>query len=744
MAATTSKSKKLTDDEVITRIKGEIRQSLGYDGGELSEQRRTALSYYYGDKFGNEQEGRSEYVSRDVAETIEWIMPSLMNIFYGADTIARFEPHGPEDEQVAQQATDYINYIFQRQNNGFLTLYSFLKDGLLAKGGFVKVYWEKNETATTETYEGLSMDELTQLMQMPNVEIVEQGMDEAEGITVKLRVTQNDGKCCVEPVPPEEMLISSMAVAPLDKNRFVAHRRKLRASEIREMGYEVPEGVGDEEGDFNAEKIERFSFDDNSQTSANENKDDANREVWFTECFACIDVDGDGIAERRRIVLIGSDHLAVNEEDTTTRFTFWTPIIIPHKLFGMSEADLVMDIQLLKSTIIRSILDNAYLNNNGRWMALDGMVNIDDLLVNRPGGIVRVKTFDAVKPIQPPLLGSPMFNLLEYVETIKENRSGVTRYNQGIDSNSLNKTASGVNQIMSASQQRIQLIARIAAETGIKDMFYAILECVQKHQDQPRQIRLRNQWVTMDPREWSNKFDISVTVGLGTGSKEMQLAGVQQVLQLQMGAMQMGLPIATPTNVYHSAIELVKAANLKGEDLFFTSPEQMPPAPPQSDPAMMEMEKAKMEAQTKMQVAEVGAKVDMEKIGAQMQTKMMTEQMKLSQRAQEDKITQFMDYQKHRDEMMLQNTQHQRETQQSAAQHQQTINVDAKGMSEAVDAIGLGMEKQAEVLAQIAQLVTAATQSMSESSQLIAKAATQMAKPKKAIRDKEGRLAGIE
>jgi hypothetical protein len=286
-----------------------------------------------------------------------------------------------------------------------------------------------------------------------------------------------------------------------------------------------------------------------------------------------------------------------------------------------------------------------YLANNGRYMALDGMVNIDDLLTSRPGGIVRVKTFDAVKPMQPPLLGAPAFNLLEYIDTIKENRTGVTRYNQGLDADSLNKTATGINQIMSAAQSRIELIARVFAETGVKDLFYAILENVQKHQDESKVIRLRNEWIPMDPREWTSKFDLTVNVGLGTGSKEAQMAALLKTIELQFAALQGGLPVVTPVNVYNAASKLLEAQNIKGNDLFFTHPEKMPPQPPQQDPAVV---KAQMDAQ-----------VDQMKI----QSKNQGDQMKLAHKAQSDQAKFQLDVQKEQAKIEMERTKLQMEMQ---------------------------------------------------------------------------------
>jgi hypothetical protein len=603
----------LTNEEIVTRLDEEIRGAAGYASSELSDQRKTALEYYYGELFGNEVEGRSTYVSRDVADTIEWIMPSLMRIFTGSDTIVKFEPQGPEDEKNANQATDYVNYIFQRQNDGFLTLYTWFKDALLSKNGFVKVYWEEYTETKTENYEGLTDDEFAMILQEDDVEPLEHSMETMPDGTnlhsLKVKKSLKTGKCCVVPVPPEEVLVNKNPIAPLHKNRFRAHRRRVTISELKEMGFEDVDDLADNEAEFNEEKIARFGFDETDSTG-NEEKDNASREVWLSECFLDLDVDGDGIAEPRTIIKAGN-RILQNEEGTTSQLISITPIILPHKLYGMSVADLVMDLQLLKSTVFRQILDNMYLANNGRYMALDGMVNIDDLLTSRPGGIVRVKTFDAVRPMQPPLLGAPAFNLLEYIDTQKENRTGVTRYNQGVDADSLNKTAQGINQIMSASQQRVELIARVFAETGVKDLFYAILENIQKHQDKEKVIRLRNEWVPMDPREWTNKFDLTVTVGLGTGSREAQIAALNSTLQFQIGALQAGIPIVTPVNLYNTAVKQLEAQNIKGAELFYTHPEQMPPRPPQQDPAVV---KAQMDAENDKAKLVVKAQGDQAKL----------------------------------------------------------------------------------------------------------------------------------
>ena len=641
----------LSETEIVATLDEEIRGAVGYSSSELSHQRKSALEHYYGEEFGNEVEGRSAYVSRDVLDTIEWVMPSLMRVFTGGDHIVRFEPQGPEDERNAQQATDYVNHIFQKENDGFLTLYTWFKDALISKNGFVKVYWEEYTETKTENYDALTDDEFAFLLKdIPQEDILEHteypgqlGMMHA----VKFRVNKKTGKVCVVPVPPEEVLVNKNPVAPFKKNRFRAHHRQVSVGELMEMGLiQDPEELpADTQGDnFNEERTARFSFDETDTSEQAESKDPLARLVWVSECYRKFE-------GRERTIIKVADKVLSDEEGYTAQLISITPIPLPHKLFGMSYADLVMDLQLLKSTVFRQILDNMYLANNGRYMALDGMVNIDDLLTSRPGGIVRVKTFDAVKPMQPPLLGAPAFNLLEYIDQIKENRTGVNR--APLDPDSISQTATGANIYFQGAQARVELIARVFAETGVKELFYAILEAVQKHQDHAKVIRLRNEWVQMDPREWTNKFDLDVMVGLGTGSKETQMAALAEEAQFQLAALQGGLPVVTPENVYNLRMKALEAKNVKGGDLFYTHPSKMPPQQPQPDPKMIEVQAGIQADQAKLQLTaqktQAGIQQKQEKAVHQMgmdQQRMQFEREKAAMQADLERQKAIADHQR--------------------------------------------------------------------------------------------------
>lgn len=611
----------MTKDELSAIIDAEIANSVGYFAGRLAEQRKTAMERYYGEPYGDEIEGRSQYVGRDIADTIEWIMPSLMKIFMSSDEIVRFEPQNQEDEAGAKQATDYLNYLFQRRNPGFVILYTWFKDALLCKNGFIKVYWEDKKRVRKESYKGLSMDEAALIMQNMQAEGVEVEVERAEqgdsGLSVVLKLTTSSGTICIEPVPPEEVLVSKNAGWDLQACRFVAHRTKKSVSDLREMGLDVDEldWSDDDAADYNLERQTRFLYDQEDVVVRDVEIDEASREVWLTEAYPLVDYDGDGIAERRLVLKVGKNILRytsggeANYEIDRVPLETLTPIMVPHKLFGLSISDLIVDLDYLKSTFVRQIVDNMRLTNNTRMMVLDGMANIDDLLTVRPGGVVRVKTFDAVKPIPTPFFGAPAFNFLGYIDQIREGRTG-TRYFQGVNADALNQDVSGaaLDSFRAAAMDRIELIARIFADTGVKSMFWSMFGLVQKHDRKASVIRLRGEWVNVDPREWQTRYDMTATVGLGTGSKQQLINAAQLLGKYQQEIAKGGMfgRVVTEQNVFNLANAISEAVWPKKGGMFFSDPSQLPPPQPQPDQKVeASLEKARMADATKRDLAAV-------------------------------------------------------------------------------------------------------------------------------------------
>jgi hypothetical protein len=599
------------EQELLTKVHAEITDSLGYDG-EISEQREKAQEYYYALPFGNEVDGRSQYVDSTVQDTIEWIKPSLMRIFGSGDEFVKFTPHGPEDVDAAAQATDYVNYVFSKDNPGWEILYSWFHDALLQKNGIIKVWWDEYSEYVREEYSNLSELELEYLITNDNVEVVEHTQKDdvvngAPGIThdVVIKRHNYDGRVKIENVPPEEFLISREAKS-IEDARFVCHRIRKTLSELRLMYPDQdfgPEdlGGGDDETYFNTERLSRYQFDDSENYGFGGNEEEALREYLLHESFIKTDYDEDGIAELRKVCSVGS-YVFSNEEIDKKPFISITPLKIPHKFFGLSIADLVMDLQLIKSTLMRNLMDNAYNQNFGRYAVMEGQANLDDLLTQRPGGIVRVKSPNAIMPLATPPLEPYSFQMLGYLDEVRESRSGVNKNTQGINADALTShtTATAVNAVMTNAQSRVELIARQFAETGVKDLMNCIYEYLVKYQDKERVVMLRNEWVPIRPDSWNDKMDCTVSVALGNGSKDQQMAHLSQMLSFAGQAMQGGLPIVTPQNMYNLGAALIKAMGYQNVDDFLT-----PPPPPQQGQPTPEQQSAMMEQQNKMKELEI-------------------------------------------------------------------------------------------------------------------------------------------
>ena len=610
-------SSKITEEELVTRIRGEITESLGYMGDTISHQREQAMQYYYGLPFGNEVDGRSQYVDSTVQDTIEWIKPSLMRVFASGDDMVKFSPHGPEDVKMAEQASDYVNYVFTKDNPGWEILYSWFTDALLSKNGIVKVWWEDYEEEEREEYQNLDEVSLMAIISDDDVEVIEHTEIIEEGqpyhdLVIKRK--DYDGRIKIENVPPSEFLINREAKS-IPEARFVCHRVLKTLSELREMypdknlDPEDLKGGSEDMVDFSTERLERYQFDKSAKYWEGWGDatygEDGLRTYWLHESYLQTDYNDDGITELRKVCTVGSTVLS-NEEIDNIPFVSLTPVKIPHKFYGLSIADLVMDLQLMKSTLMRNLMDNMYNQNFGRYAVLEGQANLDDLLTQRPGGVVRVKSPNAVTPLATPSLEPYTFQMLEYLDGVRESRAGVSRMSQGMNENALTShtTATAVNAVMSAAQSRVELVARNFAETGVKDLMIRIYELLYKNQDKERMIMLRNEWVPVRPDVWKDKYDCTVSVALGSGNKDQQMAHLSQMLQFAGEAMKGGLPIVSMKNMYNLGASLIKAMGFQNVDDYLTDPDVIQPQQGQQDPA----EQAKvLEAQVKQEELKIKA-----------------------------------------------------------------------------------------------------------------------------------------
>ena len=646
-------------------LQAEIDNSIGFIESETVEDRKQSLQAYLRQPYGNEVEGKSSIVTGEVAEAIDGAMPPLMRIFTGSDEIVLANPTGPGDEAGAQQVTDYLNYIFLEDNQGVILMHDWFKDALMQKNGIVKAYWEDKEDVSKESYQGLSDDELALMLQDKDIEVVEQdtqefpildpmgmpvfnedGTQAMYGIhDVKVSKKQKTGRVVIENVPPEEFLISKRGVK-IATSPFVAHRRMITRSDLIAMGFNEDVVNGLPSGDalaYTPERVARFAPGEQPYDTQAEDK--AMQEIEVFECYIRTDEDGDGIAELRQVFYAGNEILSDEEADYVPFYSV-CPIPIPHKFFGNSLADRTVDLQLIKTTVTRQMLDNLYLTNNARVVAVEGQVNLDDLLTSTAGGVIRAKTQGAVQQLQVQNVASQSFPMLEYLDRVQSKRTGVSDASQGLDASILqNVTAAAVASMQQAGAGKIEMIARIFADTGVRDLFYGILHLVTKYQQKERIIRLRGQFVAIDPRTWANKYDLTVNVGLGNGNRDQQMAMLQMVLAKQEQMIAQFGP-ANPFvsfGQYRGALgRMVEAAGFKDSAEFFkpitpeqdqqlSNPPQQPQMPPEVQALMartqadIQAQQAKFQADMQMQQQKMQADLEFERQKAALELQLQRE-----------------------------------------------------------------------------------------------------------------------
>jgi len=598
----------VTEDELHGIVAGEIDDAQAYIDDVISPERAMAGQYYKGEPFGNEEEGRSQVISMDVRDTVQAIMPSIMRVFFGSSNVVEFAPNGPEDVQNAEQATDYVNYCLTRDNNLFMVCYETFKDALVRKNGISKVWWNEDEDVQTYNFEGLSEEAYTVLASDPDVEIVEVEMETGEmammgpdGIEIMvpkpteysctIRRTTKKGRLCVAAVPPEEFLIDRRA-RNIEDAEFVAHRRYVTVSDLVKMGYEMDEieNLGYEtQGDFEGNQ-ETFDRNPNATILGAGRTDLASRKILYIEGYVRVDMDGDGIAELRRVCVGGSAYKILhNERCDLIPFVSFCPDPEPHTFFGLSIADVTMDIQLIKSNILRNMLDSLAQSIHPRTAVVEGQVNLEDVMNTEVGGIIRMRAPGMVQPFSQPFVGQAAFPMLQYMDELRENRTGISKAAAGLDADALqSSTRAAVAATITAAQQHIELICRIFAETGMKVLFEKALKLITMYQDAPRMVRLRNQFVPIDPRVWNSNMDVVVNVALGSGTTEEKMNFLGQIAAKQEMLIQQGgvdnNPLVDLSQYRNTLAQMLAMAGFKDADTFFKNPALSPPPPPPPPP----------------------------------------------------------------------------------------------------------------------------------------------------------------
>lgn len=528
----------------------------------LEIDRYNALNAYMARPLGNEQEGRSQVVMPELRDTIEWVMPQLMRMFVASKSVVRFQAENASDEPQADLESEVVNYVFCTQNDGFFVLHDMFKDALLLRNGYAKVYAEKETKTDVERYTGLTAIELQMLMDAEpddEIEVLEQretvqavtgapqmpGQPPDAAFDIKLRRTRKINRVRVEAVPPEETLISPQARKGLEDCGFVEHKTTETRSKLCEMGYDraTIDAIAISHPSWlnlvalaRNEVVDQLSED--SDTS-----DRSTQEVDFRVVELNVDYDGDGIAELRRVIM-GGEKILDNDEISEGSMVSCSPIRMPHRHIGISYYDLLNDLQAIKTALFREGLDNLYLANNSRTAIDRDKVNISDLLISRPGGVIRCEGPPSASimpfPVNPGVLGQ-VIPALEYVDSLREMRTGIGKDTMGVDADALQDvTKGGQLAAMSAAAMKVELVARLLAE-GVKDLFLKIHSELRRNQNKAMTVRIAGRWVDVNPSEWGPRSNVTVNVGLGSGTRQEERANFMMLGQMQEKIAQLGL-----------------------------------------------------------------------------------------------------------------------------------------------------------------------------------------------------------
>jgi len=589
----------MDDTELQGIVAGELKDAVSYIDADISPIRAKGTEYYRGDPFGNEEDGRSQVVAMEVRDTVSAMMPSLMRVFFSTENVVEYVPRGPEDVASTQQATDYANYIFTNDNNGFMITYALFKDSLVRKCGIAKYWWDEVEEVQIQDYSGLD-DQTVQLLMQEGAEVkivvsypdpsmpmdmMQPQVDPATGLPlpmqqpmlhdVQIKRTTKDGRIRIMAVPPEELVLDRRARSFEDAG-IIAHRQMATVDDLLAMGYEldeIEENISSTDLDSNDEYLARQPL--STTMGSGDSLNPGQRRVLYIEAYMRVDYDGDGIAELRKICCMGSGYTMVrNLPASYIPFVDFPCDPEPHTspLEAMSVFDLTHDIQEIKSEVLRNTLDSLAQSIHPRTAVVEGQVNIDDVLNNETGAIIRMRAPGMVQPFSSPFVGQPAFAMMDYMDQMREDRTGMSKAAMGLDADALqSSTKAAVAATIGASQGRLELQARILAE-GMKKLFKGILYLMTTHQDKPRMVRLRNEWVEIDPRVWNANMDVTVNIGLGNGDSNERIqaltmiAGKQEQIMQQFG---LDNPVVTPSMYIRTIQKIVEMSGVKDASSYF-------------------------------------------------------------------------------------------------------------------------------------------------------------------------------
>lgn len=581
----------MTEEDYQGRIRAFIADAVDYVDTHLAPDREKAQKYYKGELPAPVEVGRSQVVMTEVRDVILGMMPDLLRIVSSSEKPCEYMPTTAAKVPMAAQATDYIAHVFYNDNPGFLILHDWLKDGLKSKIGIVKWRWASDQTVTETSFTGLEDAQVQMLVVEPGVEILEQKttvtqeavVDPASGMQISPAVSSHDlrirrtvprDRAIIECLPPEEFIVARDARVLEDGS---GHRTYKTLSELVAMGYdedEIKEHAGapktfDQSTEAQTRNPAIMSI---LQTGAGEDK------YEYVECYLKIDKDGDGVAELRKVCTIGNAYILHDEVTDDVPMAIWSPDPEPHMVVGGSMAEQVQDLQDIKSNVSRGMLDSLAMSIFPRTAVVEGQVNLDDVMNNSIGAIIRMRVAGAVQPLTTPFIGQQAMPIINWLDGVRAQRTGMSPASQGLDPEVLQSTTkAAVTATVTGAQARTELVARIFAETGLKSLFRGLLKLIVRHQDKPRTIRLRDQWVTVDPRYWDADLDVKSNVALGRGTDQDRMMFLMQVLQKQeLIISQMGMmnPVCGVPEYWNTLDQLCSLAGFKDTTRYFKQPNE--------------------------------------------------------------------------------------------------------------------------------------------------------------------------
>ena len=610
--------KKLSDTSIVTLVDENVGLAVGYADSELSTERANVVDYYNGTLPKPLHDGNSKYVSLDLYDAVESLKAALLETFSSGNKTVKFSPQNADDVAKAKVCTEYTDYVVHRQNDMYKVMSTVIHDGLIARAGIAKVFWEESSHFDYEEFEDVTEGELDMLLAQDDVELVDSTTDDLGLVSGTISIESDTSQVAIESIAPEEFLIETQAKS-LDSVNFCAHRTKKTISELRDEGYseKLLSNIGehsDVDMETDPEVLSRFDSVGNRSFNSSGYQDQV-RTVMVYEAYIMLDVEGAGVAELYKVIKAGNVLLS-KEKVSRKPFIAFVPLPIPHAFYGNNYAAKVIPTQNARTVLTRSILDHAMITNNPRYTVVKGgLTNPRELIDNRVGGIVNTTRPDAISPMLQAPLNPFTFQTIQMLDEDKEDTTGVSKISQGLNKDAVSKqnSAAMVEQLATMSQQRQKIIARNFANQFVKPLFQEVYQLVCENESQERIVELSGEYVACDPRKWREKRDVVTEMHLGYGEQDREAQkylALHTVLSQDPSLSKM----YQPQNQYELIARTMDMTGIKDISAFLTNPQELPPEQP--DPAQelqMQMMQKQLEIQERQTaVAEMKAQVDAE------------------------------------------------------------------------------------------------------------------------------------